>query len=776
MHNNCRNILYICLLLIASPAVAKHLDRNAIPQPAPAPVVDYGESTTFTLTNGLTVIVTENHKLPAFTCDLQLAIKPALEQERAGYKGMIGQLLQDGTHTRSKAQLADAAEQISTDLVTTDNEVAARGLAREKERILELVSDIAMNTAISPDDVERIKSQTISQLQDRRNDADAMLNNVAAALNYGPSHPFGEIITEKTVARVRTEDCTNYYTTYFRPNVAYLSIVGDVTVEQLKPLVEKYFGKWQRAEVPVTNYGHYDPPTAAHVSYIPRKNAVQSIFRVTYPIDLYPGSPYTIKARVANMILGGNNEAMLFHDLRQAHQWAYSAYSSILDNETQGSFTTYTRSRIGTDDSSLYVILDDMRRMQTGVDNNMLDKAKWAVAGSFAMSMADPANVAAYAINLYRYNMPKDYYRNYLRNVSNISLGDVTDAAAKYIQPDNVSIIIAGNMKDAAKFDKFSSNSIDFFDYDAEIIRFPYDTSHPKPLPYVTTRESLISSASGTSGNDNSPADTRGSGSVSYTTDRPSNTNGYTPQPTTPVMPTADQQSAFPATSPASFENPGLAGTATADIIRKYILAIGGESAIAGIKSIKKVSAGSITAGSAGLELTVTEIRKAPSKMVIMVEGMGTVLQKQVLNGDKGYSEVQGQKKPFNTTDADNMKAEADIQRILHPETYGINRTLKGMGSVNGSESFIVNVLDRSGKLVVEYYDVNTGYLVKKQEADVGAGGIPKTTDYSDYREVPGGNGYKIPYRTKETENKHVASSHVKTVEVNKNIADSIFN
>ena len=739
-------------MFISFSAIAKKEDRNVPPKPGTAPVVDYGESTGFTLPNGLRVIVISNHNLPSITCDLQFAIKPALEQEYAGYRGMMGELLQDGTRTRTKAQLIDIEEQTSTEITTTDEEISARGLARNREQVLELMSDIVMNTVIHPEDVEEIKRKTIDQLTAHKNDADVMLNNVAAALNYGRSHPYGEVITDQTVERIRPENCIRYYNTYFKPNVAYLAIVGDVSAEDIKTLVEKYFGKWQHADVPVTEYGHYDAPLAPHVSFIPRKTAIQSIIRITYPVELSVGSEYSIRTRVANMLLGGSTNSLFFRDLRETHKWAYTTYSSILENDLQGSFNAYTRCRIGVDDSALTVMLADMRRIQSDVDNTMLEKAKWAVTGNYAMSVTDPATVATYAINIERYHLPKDYYRNYLKEVNNISANDVRLAANKYINPDDVNIIIAGNLKDAAKFDKYSHNSIDFFDNYAEIIRYPYDTSKPLPVPAVST-------------------DTRYSSASLNSLD-----NSNLPNTPTPALIPAEPAAAprVPATTESI--SPAAAGAESADIIRKYILAIGGEHVIANIKSIKKVSVGSISSGPSSLELTVTEIRKSPSQMMLKVEGMGTVIQKQVLNGKKGYTEMQGQKKPLNADDIVTMTAEADIQRILHPEQYGIDRSLKGMSKVNGNDAFVINAIDKQGKLVVEYYDMNTGYLVKKEEADLGAGGLTKTTEYSDYKEVPGGDGYKIPYRSKETEDKHSATSRIKTVEINKAIPDSVFN
>src|SRR5205807_976123 len=108
------------------------------------------------------------------------------------------------------------------------------------------------NTVMKQDELDRNKKRMISGLETQKNEPDAMVRNVSAAVNFGNNHPYGEVATAETVKKITLDRCKQYYETYFRPNVAYMAIVGDVTLDEVKPLVEKYFGKWERRDVPVT--------------------------------------------------------------------------------------------------------------------------------------------------------------------------------------------------------------------------------------------------------------------------------------------------------------------------------------------------------------------------------------------------------------------------------------------------------------------------------------------------------------------------------------------
>lgn len=148
-------------------------------------------------------------------------------------------------------------------------------------------------------------------------------------------------------------------------------------------------------------------------------------------------------------------------------------------------------------------------------------------------------------------------------------------------------------------------------------------------------------------------------------------------------------------------------------------------------------------------------------------------LQKVVVNGDKGYEAAQGQKKDLTADELKEYQSEADLQQDLHPEKYGIKRTLKGMDKVNDKDVYVLDVVNGKGDKSAEYYDAATGVLLKKiQISEQGS----MAEEFGDYKEVPGTNGYKIPYSLKIPVGPGMSiDAKVTTAEVNKGVADSEF-
>ena len=128
-----------------------------------------------------------------------------------------------------------------------------------------------------------------------------------------------------------------------------MAVVGDVKFDEIKKIVENYFGKWERGLVPKHSYPTPMPPKGVRVAVVDRPNAVQSVIRVGYPVDLKPGAEDIISARVMNSILGGGT-SRLFNNLRETHGFTYGAYSSLSSGKLVGSFVANTDVRtIATD-------------------------------------------------------------------------------------------------------------------------------------------------------------------------------------------------------------------------------------------------------------------------------------------------------------------------------------------------------------------------------------------------------------------------------------------
>jgi zinc protease len=683
----------ILTLALATCTWGQTLDRSQRPKPGPAPEIKLGKTETFILPNGLKVFVVENHKMPTVSMSIQLDIRQELQGSMAGYSDFVGELLSRGTKTRSKDKLNEEIDFIGATISANSEGAYASGLKKNQTKIMELLSDIIINSDFKQEELDKLKTQALSGLETSKTDPDNMMDNVTKVLNYTTNHPYGEIETEATIKNITLDRCKKYYSTYFRPNVSYMAIVGDITAAEVKPLITKYFGTWVKADVPVAMYVQPTAPLSPKVAFVPRDAAVQSVISVTAPIDLKPGAPDEFAAKVANTVLGGGSQGRLFLNLREKHAWTYGSYSSLTSDMLAGSFAAEAKSRNPVTDSSVTEILAEMNRLQNElVDAEALQNTKNYIGGNFAISLESPQRIAQLAINADRYKLPAGYYQNYLKSLNAVTAADVQAAAKKYIRPQNTNIIVVGNKDDVAKkLTVFGKNGvITYYDNYGNVIK---------------------------------PSETKSAGNIK-------------PE----------------------------------EILKKYATAIGGEKAIGAIKDIKSVRTGNMQ----GAPFTILSFKKSPDKMKEVVNATvnGTTMniQKTLLNGDKGYMESQGQKHVMTPEELTENKEQADIQAELHPEKYPAKRTVKGIVAVNGADAYVVEAEDAKGKKSTEFYDVATGFIVKQIGA--GEGGNPgQVTEFTDYQEVPGSNGYKMPYTVKFMG----AEFKIQSVDINKGISDKEF-
>ncbi|MBA4323316.1 MAG: peptidase M16, partial [Odoribacter sp.] len=285
--------------------------------------------------------------------------------------------------------------------------------------------------------------------------------------------------------------CTNFYKTFFKPNIAYLAIVGDITLAEIKPLIEKYFGTWQKGDVPAAKYLIRERPASNTAAIVDRPNAVQSVISVCYPIDLKPGCDDAIKAKVMNTILGGGT-FRLFTNLREKHSYTYGAYSSLSSDRLIGNFHASANVRNSVTDSAFTEILFEMNRLKSEkVPDEELSMIKNYMTGTFSLSLENAQTIANFALNIERYKLPKDYYANYLQNLAAVSADDVSAMATKYLKTDNLYVFAVGKASEVAeKLKKFSTDGkIKYYDIYGNPVAME---NKIKPVPAGITAESVI--------------------------------------------------------------------------------------------------------------------------------------------------------------------------------------------------------------------------------------------------------------------------------------------
>jgi len=217
-------------------------------------------------------------------------------------------------------------------------------------------------------------------------------------------------------------------------------------------LANKYFGEWQGGEIPKEDFGKPSYPDQTMVAIVDRPQSVQSTINITYPVELQTGSPDVVKSRVMNTILGGGFSSYLMQNLREEHAYTYGAGSSLSSDRLIGSFNASADVRNEVTDSAVMEFIHELKRIRTEpVDGKQLQATKNYITGGFARSLESPSTIANFAINIDRYNLPEDYYSNYLKRLQDVTQQDVQDMAQKYIKPDNAYVLVVGKASEVAE-------------------------------------------------------------------------------------------------------------------------------------------------------------------------------------------------------------------------------------------------------------------------------------------------------------------------------------
>ncbi|MEY2938623.1 MAG: hypothetical protein RL062_1212 [Bacteroidota bacterium] len=482
-------IVSICLITLSMGMMAQKIDRSKAPAAGPAPKIQIGAYQLFTLNNGLKVIVVENHKLPTVSYSLQLDIDPIKEGDKAGYTSMAGSLMSAGTDTKTKDQISSAVDFIGAQFSTSSEGIYGSCLTKHSETLLNIMNDVLLHPSFPESELDKDRKKAISALASEKTDPNSISSRIGNMVKYGKNHPYGEQQTEESLKNITRADLVGFYNTYFKPNVSYLVIVGDISVDQAKAQAEKYFGSWASADVPKLKFRAPKYPAANEVVFVPVPGAVQSVIDITYPVDLLPATKDALAASVLNNILGGSGfQTRLMQNLREDKAYTYGAYSEIVPDDYIGYFSAAASVRNEVTDSSITQFMYEISRLTTElVDDKTLQIVKNIMTGQFARSLERPQTVARFAKNIERYHLPKDFYETYLERLNAITAEDVKNIASRILLPNNAYITVVGN--------KEIEKNILPFDKDGKIMKFNPDGSvyvEMKAAPAGVTAETVI--------------------------------------------------------------------------------------------------------------------------------------------------------------------------------------------------------------------------------------------------------------------------------------------
>lgn len=460
------------------------------PKPGPMPTVHISKPQEFELSNGLKVMIVEDHKLPRVSYQLTIDTPQIYEGNKAGVLSLTSDVLGNGTIKTPKEKFNEEVDFLGAGMDFSATGASASGLSKYADKLLQMMAEGALQPLFDQKEFDKAVEQTLENLKSKEKSVAAVKGRVKNALVYGKDHPYGEFSTEETIKNITLDDVKNTYKKYFVPGNAYLVVIGDVNFKHIKKEVTKLFGSWKKASIPDKKFKDPVDVQTTQIDFIDMPNAVQSEVSLVNIVNLKPSDKDYFAAMLANQILGGGGEGRLFMNLREAHGWTYGAYSSMGSGKYTSTFNSSASVRNVVTDSAVVEFMNELHRMTTKpVSKEELQLAKSKFIGEFVMITQKPGAIASFALRTKTQNLPADYYENYIKNIEAVTVDDVMRAAKKYIKPDNTRIVIVGKASDVAPMLDRLGYKVNYYDKFANPIE---KATTSKPIPAGVTPQTVF--------------------------------------------------------------------------------------------------------------------------------------------------------------------------------------------------------------------------------------------------------------------------------------------
>ncbi len=425
--------------------------RKEIPKAGAARPLQVPTPETAQLPNGLTLILSTRKGLPVVSANLVLRTGSDANPANApGLANFTAAMLDEGTATRNALQIADEVAQIGASLGTNStmdaSMVTTRSLKKNFGAALDLAADVTLHPSFPADEIERQRVNRIGQLAQQRENANALAAKIVAGVLYGPGHPYAytELGTEESVKGMTREAMVEFWKQNFVPNNAALVVAGDITMQELRPLVEKSFGSWQRG-MPVRPALGNPVTGTARVVIVDRPGAPQTQLRIA-TIGAARSSPDFRALQVMNAALGGLFSSRINMNLREAHGYTYGANSQFVFRKAPGPFQVAAGIRTDVTAPAVTEVLKEIRGMiDTPMGAEELKRAKDFLANSLPGAFETSGDAAASFSNVYIYDLGLDYFSHYAESVNAITAEQTLAAAKKYLIPDQLIVIAVGD-------------------------------------------------------------------------------------------------------------------------------------------------------------------------------------------------------------------------------------------------------------------------------------------------------------------------------------------
>ena len=430
-------------------------DRSKAPVLGTAPELRLPKLQRATLANGLKVVLAERHDVPLVNCWMATDAGSAADQLAIpGTAKLMGTLLIDGTATRNALEINDQSAVLGAQLRGYSNldfsYVRLSALKARLDPSLELFADVILNPSFPEADFKRDQKLQLDAIEQEQKEPFSMALRVFPRLLYGTGHGYGSALTGSgtaaSVQKMTRDDLVKFHETWYRPNHSTLVVVGDTTLAEITPKLEKLFGGWKPGEVPRKNVASVQLPSKPVVYLVDKPGASQSLILAGHPA-VPPDTPQEIAIQAMNDDIGGTFSSRLNMDLREDKHWAYGAYSFLVGAQAQRPFLIFAPVQTDKTKESLAEVNKDLRAFLTDrpVTSQELAQIQANETLSLPGSRETLNSVGGSIMDLIQFRWPDNYYDIMAGKIRALKTSDLDEAAKQVIHPDHLVWVVVGD-------------------------------------------------------------------------------------------------------------------------------------------------------------------------------------------------------------------------------------------------------------------------------------------------------------------------------------------
>ncbi|HEX6260517.1 MAG TPA: insulinase family protein, partial [Woeseiaceae bacterium] len=462
-------------------ANAEGADRSALPEPADFPNVGFEEFERSRLRNGTQLIVATRTAVPVINMSLRLDAGYASDQfGEPGTANLTMSMLDEGTRNRSALEISDELARLGAQLgagAGLDTSVVFLSALKENlDESLAIYADVVLNPAFPQHELDRLRKTTLAQIAQEKTQPVGIALRVLPALMYGDDHAYSMPLTgsgtEDAVSRITRDALVEHHRTWFKADNAVMIVVGDTTMAEIKPKLERIFSRWSPGAVPQKNIADVPEPAREQVFIVDRPGSEQSII-IAGNVAPAVGQGNEIAIQSMNEILGGTSSARIYSNLRKDKHWSYGAYSLLLSAKGPRPFIAYAPVQT---DKTMESMAELKRELTEYVSENppTEDELERVIASS-TLSLPGRWETASAVLGdlaeIVTYDLPDDYWDTYAERVRDLTLDDITDAARAVVKPDRLLWVVVGDRKEIEpRIRELEIGEITLLDADGNVI------------------------------------------------------------------------------------------------------------------------------------------------------------------------------------------------------------------------------------------------------------------------------------------------------------------